>query len=138
MQINFDWVNPTKQGRHGTWKTGIIVSRNDYKCKKNGVLRVSTVVRLAPDVMKKARFVIGDRVMVGIATVSGDKFLALRRVPEGGYCISGPSARKGTSSTGQVKIGTDTLPLGQFNFNDVELTDEGILLAQIVKGAQNG
>lgn len=137
MQIQFDWVNPLRVGRNGYTSSGITVSRNDYK-DKNGSIRISTVVRFAPDVMKKARFVIGDRVMVGIARINEDRFLAVRRVTEGGYAISGPSARKGKASNGHVKIHTENLPLGQYKFHDVQITEEGILLSAIDKRSKNG
>ena len=136
MQITFDWVKPAR-GRSGRIAaSGLKVVRNDYKDKDSGLLRTSTVVRFSPDVMKKARFVIGDRVLVGTATIGGEKFLAVRRVPDGGYAISGAQANKGKAKPGHAKIGTDTLPLGEWETDHVEITDEGILLVKIADGVQ--
>jgi len=135
MQISFDWVKPAR-GRSGRLPaSGLRVVRNDYKDKDSGIVRESTVVRFSPDVMKKARFVIGDRVMVGTAVIGGEKYIAVRRVPEGGYAISGK--KKGAVAPAHVKVSTTKIPLGYWEANYVAITEDGILLARVKDGSSN-
>lgn len=136
MHISFNWVNTDHTARKGFSKAAITVSKSKYTAKKDGVTRTATVVRIRFDAMKKARFVIGDRVMIGTAVVNGSEFLAVRRVPDGGYAISGPKENKGTPSNATIKVHTDGIPLGKCDLDDVILNEDGILLAKLDKDVE--
>jgi hypothetical protein len=131
MDIKFDWVKPLGTGR-GAQPQGIRITRNDYIEKPSGTVRESTVVRIGADAMKKARFVIGDRVLVGTASLEGKSFVAIKRVHDGGYTISSADkGNKGKSLTGHVKMSTISIPLGEWGPEKVSVNDDGVIILRV-------
>jgi hypothetical protein len=134
MNMKIEWVKP-QRGRTGRVAGGgLRITRNDYLEKGSGNVRESTVLRISSDVMKKARFVIGDRVLVGAASFGEKKFVAIKRVPDDGYTISSSDKdKKGAIHTGHVKISNTGIPLGEWCADDVKVTDDGVLLAEVIE-----
>lgn len=103
-KLNFQWIVPTYTRRGPTGKKGIRLS-----ISKAGQGREQLVIAIYEDVMRKMRWVIGDRVEVGLDLDAG--CLGLRRVPTGGYALSGKGGDKEKS---QKLIGTPSKCVTRF------------------------
>ena len=85
---DFQWIVPSRSGNGGAGNSKgarIAVYRSG-----NAAAQLS--IALYADTMKKMRWVVGDRVDVGIDNYSG--MLALRRVPQEGYSLTALSIGK--------------------------------------------
>lgn len=134
MGMEFDWVKPKGRGREASCAKGVKSYRADYK-DRDGRRRASTVFRLCGDTMKRARFVVGDRVQVGMAKSHGETFVAIRRVVDGGFKISSASKGKtGMAVSGHVKMSIDDLPIGDWPPEKVHLNDSGVLIMRVSDG----
>jgi len=85
---NFQWIVPSRSGNRGAGNAkGARIAVYD-----NGKNTAQLSIALYGDTMKQMRWVVGDRVEVGIDNYSG--MLALRRVPKGGYALTALSVGK--------------------------------------------
>ncbi len=134
--MKIEWVKPKRGRSGGAVTSGLRITRNDYRCKKTSVLRISTVLRISVDVMRKARFVIGDRIAVGVAEADGKKFVVIRRVPDSGFTIStNDKSKKGSCTLGHVKISATNIPLGGWSVDDIRIAEDGTLFFEVNKNA---
>ena len=85
---NFQWIAPSRSGNRGAGN----VKGARIAVYGNGKNTPQLSIVLYGDTMKQMRWVVGDRVEVGIDNCSG--MLALRRVPQGGYALTALSIGK--------------------------------------------
>jgi hypothetical protein len=104
MDINFSWVKPTRgrsaleAGKSTTSGLAIYHLKNSTR---DGKEEHQTCIRIGVDIMKAHRFVVGDRVIVGLAEAGGKRYIAIKRVPSDadGFKLSNPG--------GKSRYGTD-------------------------------
>ena len=136
--MTFTWIEPKRGGNNVGGNKGTGVSFNIYKSGKN---KPQLSIRIYKDVMKKMRWVAGDRVQVGFDDTK--EAVAIRRVPVGGYSasptVTGIVERKkliGTTTNVVVKM---TCPDGiidcahspVFITSDQAIDQDGILIFSI-------
>lgn len=138
MTFSIDWINP-QRGNSGKTRgrgvsTGVRLSNTKYKGTKGEDVK-STQVRLGSDVMQFCRFVVGDKVLFGVANVNGKKYIAIKRDPSGsGFTLSnakGKSVYGSTKDYGVLKMKRREIPELDVPLEACRLTDEGVLLAPI-------
>jgi len=88
MDVKFSWVNETAQGRGRSVHDAVVVTKN-----KGGIVgeerRYAAAIILPLEVMRAARFVIGDRALIGVAhDPELGRCIAIKRVINGGHKIS--------------------------------------------------
>lgn len=142
MTLFIDWINP-KRGNQGNGRgvsTGVRLSHSKYQDKATGGYVESTQIRLGPDAMHFCRFVVGDRVQIGIVVVSGQKHLAIKRDTAGrGFTLSnakGKSVHGSTKDYGVVKMKRRDVPEFDVDTSDCTITSDGIFLIP-VNGSAN-
>lgn len=135
MTLSIDWINPLRGngGAKGRGvSTGVRVYNLQYKDKTSGVIHRSTHIRLGPDTMQFCRFVVGDRVLIGVVEVSGKDHLAIKRDPTGhGFTLSNAKGRAVHGSSkdyGVVKMKRRGIPEFDVPTKDCAITDDGVLL----------
>lgn len=118
MSLNVDW-NSAQPGRGGRGRAAQHSgARMTVYRMKDG--RNQACLTIYEDAMRKWRWVIGDRLEFAPATYAGEKCVAIRRVPNGGFAISPHSsekgkleAMKGQSLSGNIRRACDL-------FNDLD------------------
>ena len=108
MTLNFEWFNPQRGRQLGAngrgVPTGVRVSHSEYKNARGGVTKY-TQIRLGPDIMKHCRFLVGDKVLFGMASGESGKFIAIRRDPNGkGYTLSNSKGEKAKGSANEYGV----------------------------------
>lgn len=133
MEIKFEWVNPRSGRKAGSGTvTGVMVTHGEYK-GVTGDQVAYTQIRIAADLMKKCRFVIGDRIAVGTGTGDDGKlYMAVRRVlgDQPGYKLSNPEGRTATGrgdKAGTAKMKRKDWPAVSVSTKDCELTENGFV-----------
>lgn len=93
MNIQFNWVNDEARNRNSSAFGGVVVTKN-----KGGVDgRYAAAITFPVEVMRAARFVVGDRALVGVGyDAELGRCLAIKRVVSGGHKI-GPATSKANS-----------------------------------------
>lgn len=86
MSIKFNWVQNKRTNGRRIDKAGIVLYKSGGN-KKDRVQDRSTLV-ISEQIMRKARFVIGDKVEVGFGVdEKGNRGIAIKRVISEGYSI---------------------------------------------------
>ena len=139
MQMKFVWVN--EGSRPGTTSSmdHMVITKNKAGIK-GGIQRFAASITIPVEMMKSARFVISDRVMVGFC-IDADRgrCAALRRVTVGGHKIgpaSGPQEKGGSAKTygkvirGRVQLAWDDVIQLDFHSSGgcFEVLDDGTLV----------
>ena len=93
MTIQFNWVNDNGSNRGNSAHDSVVVTKN-----KGGMIgeerRFAAAITFPIEVMRAARFVVGDRALVGVAHDSElGRCIAIKRVVSGGHKI-GPATSK--------------------------------------------
>ena len=143
MDYKIEWIKVSREGRiSGGSKDGVYVSHTQ-SAAKSGKMQLQTQIRFGIDVMKRMRFLIGDRVALGFVTIEGEKCLAVRRVTDGGgYALSNPKVKelRGTNkSHGVVKMKRLDMPSGDASLAHCVVADEILFVpfSQIKKAPQH-
>ena len=127
MEIN--WLEKRHCGRSGGSSSSGFYISHTISSKHN---QNATYIRLGIDVMKKCRFLAGDRLSVGFGDVSAGKVIAVRRDPTGkGYTLSSTRGKKGYGSsdvTGNIKLTKQDTPSIRVPLERCVLCDDGTLL----------
>lgn len=132
MELNISWVNPTRGGRQsGAKGLGVRIANRHHKTK-DGNGQSQTSIRLGIDVMKKCGFLLGDKVALGFADMSGKSVMVVRRVNDGsGYTLSNPRIKeyRGTNkSWGVLKMAEIDVPQGEVSLGRCIIHDDMLLV----------
>lgn len=135
MHINFNWITENAAAR-GHSKTRDVVVSKTKGGSQNGVDRYAAAVVIPEHVMKLARFVVGDRVVIGVACNDElGRCLAIKRVVKGGHKIGPATSKTGVSFDGNCIRGRVQFMWPEDMHEDfvaadgnAKIMDDGILL----------
>jgi len=123
--VKIEWFEKKSAGRNGAPSSGVVVTQNRNGNSSN------TYVRLGVDVLKKCRFMAGDKVNVGVASSDAKKFLIIKRDPKSeGYTISSARGKKGYGSSdisGTIKMKSRGIPSFEAMLSDCRIDEVGTL-----------
>lgn len=110
---------------------GVRISNTKHSTKE-GKWQSQTTIRLGVDVMKKCGLLLGDKVALGFADMSGKAVMVIRRVNDGsGYTLSNPRIKeyRGTNkSWGVVKMAEIDVPQGEVTLGRCIIHDDMLLV----------
>ena len=142
MTIIFDWVQPKRaSGNQPANYESMIVSHVKAGKNKDGTLRFGVAVVIPEKMMKSARFVIGDRAVIGFGfDPEKGRCVAVKRVVSNGYKLvpaSGGTKGAADKEKGKVmrsRVQSTETPEGahkDFSSHDggFEVMDDGTLMA---------
>ena len=143
MTIIFDWVQPKRSsGNQPANYESMFVSHVKTGKNKDGTLRFGVAVVIPEKMMKSARFVIGDRAVIGFGfDPEKGRCVAVKRVVSNGYRLGPASGPKGAGNADKAKgkvirsrvQSTETPEGAHKDFSShnggIEVMDDGTLLA---------
>jgi len=142
MTIIFDWVQPKRaSGNQPANYESMFVSHVKTGKNKDGTLRFGVAVVIPEKMMKSARFVIGDRAVIGFGfDPEKGRCVAVKRVVSNGYKLapaSGGTKGVADKEKGKVmrsRVQSSETPEGahkDFSSHDggFEVMDDGTLMA---------
>lgn len=132
-ELDFQIIEKKRNGRPSSFAKAISITKN-----KNGQGASSTVIRLSADLMKKARFIVGDKVVVGVRIDDGKRQLMLRRCNDSpnAYTMSSVKSDIGKATNCSIKISSggaiDEFVGLSFDVDDVcfESINSGVLASE--------
>ena len=132
MELNISWVKPARSARSsGQAASGVRISNTRHSTKE-GKDQSQTTVRLGVDVMKKCGLLLGDKVALGFADMSGKGVMVVRRVNDGsGYTLSNPRIKeyRGTNkSWGVAKMAELNVPQGEVSLGRCIIHDDMLIV----------
>ena len=132
MELNISWVKPARSASSsGQEASGVRISSTKHTTKE-GKNQFQTTVRLGVDVMKKCGLLLGDKVALGFADMSGKGVMVIRRVNDGsGYTLSNPRIKeyRGTNkSWGIAKMAEIDVPQGKVSLGRCIIHDDMLIV----------
>lgn len=146
MAIQFKWVNGSTGGASQKKLDSVTVTKNKGG-ETDGVQRYAAAITIPVEVMKSARFVIGDRVIIGFGIDSElGRCVAFKRVVNGGYKIGPATSARQDKGGAERCVGQMIRGRIQLTWNDsvhdgfegpkenIKIDDDGTLI--VWEGAQ--
>ena len=135
MQIN--WIQKQGTGRGaGLTNFGVRVKESPSQATKT---KRAFSLRLHQTVVAKAKLVTGDTLVAGVGMDGDRQFIAMKRVLNGGYTLNaGGNRPKGEVCNASITVSSDDLPCGIWEFDDVQFTDDGLIVLYLDKAQPEG
>ncbi len=122
MGIQIEWFAPKRGSASRNMSDSIIIRKNKGGSKDQHVIRISVKI------MKACRFLIADKVKLGVGVdENGKRYLLIKRAPSSdGYTISSSKGKEGVGAADLIGI-----VKGDFSFlnvDDLEVPMESVII----------